>query len=249
MTLQAEEDKGHQLAVVGYVAAAVLFGFGVTAVKGSDSVRAAPRTPPPPPSTPNAAAAPPRAAGLPALAPQGAEFFAGYLLEQSLSVDNLFVFILMFSYFQVPAELEAKVLNYGIYGAAILRAGFIRAPPSLSWDGPSPPRPARGASRPRGHALKPPAPGGGLPPLPAVLGAELLENFRPVLLLFAALLVYSAGKILVGGDEEEDEDLEKNFIVATTRRVLPVSAAYDGDRFFTLIDGEPRAAAPQRLRG
>ena len=56
---QAEEDKGHQLAVVGYVAAAVLFGFGVTAVKGSDSVRAHPPTA----TRPNAAAAPhPRAA-------------------------------------------------------------------------------------------------------------------------------------------------------------------------------------------
>ena len=77
-----------------------------------------------------------------------------------------------------------------------------------------------------------------------------MENFRPVLLLFAALLVYSAGRILVGGDEEEDEDLEKNFIVATTRRILPVSAAYDGDRFFTLIDGERslKASAPLRLR-
>lgn len=56
---------------------------------------------------------------------QAQQFFAGYMLEQSLSVDNLFVFILMFSYFKVPVELEGKVLNYGIYGAAILRAGFI----------------------------------------------------------------------------------------------------------------------------
>lgn len=58
---------------------------------------------------------------------QAQEFFAGYLVEQSLSVDNLFVFILMFSYFKVPTELEPRVLNYGIYGAAVLRAIFIRA--------------------------------------------------------------------------------------------------------------------------
>jgi Integral membrane protein TerC family len=59
------------------------------------------------------------------------EFFAGYLLEQSLSVDNLFVFVLLFSYFQVPKAYEAKVLEYGILGAAGLRAAFIGASPQL----------------------------------------------------------------------------------------------------------------------
>ena len=60
---------------------------------------------------------------------QAAEFFAGYFVEQSLSVDNLFVFILLFGYFKVPTEHEPKVLGYGILGAAILRAIFVGAPP------------------------------------------------------------------------------------------------------------------------
>lgn len=53
------------------------------------------------------------------------EFFAGYLLEQSLSVDNLFVFILVFKYFATPPVLQNKVLTYGIATAAVLRAVMI----------------------------------------------------------------------------------------------------------------------------
>jgi tellurite resistance protein TerC len=53
------------------------------------------------------------------------EFLAGYLLEQSLSVDNLFVFLLVFSYFKVPADYQHKVLFWGIMGALIMRALFI----------------------------------------------------------------------------------------------------------------------------
>ena len=54
-----------------------------------------------------------------------AEYFAGYLVEQSLSVDNLFVFNLVFSYFRVPAFAQDKALAWGIVGAAIMRAIFI----------------------------------------------------------------------------------------------------------------------------
>eukprot|EP00584_Thalassiosira_punctigera_P005501 CAMPEP_0172525880 /NCGR_PEP_ID=MMETSP1067-20121228/897_1 /TAXON_ID=265564 ORGANISM="Thalassiosira punctigera, Strain Tpunct2005C2" /NCGR_SAMPLE_ID=MMETSP1067 /ASSEMBLY_ACC=CAM_ASM_000444 /LENGTH=399 /DNA_ID=CAMNT_0013309263 /DNA_START=124 /DNA_END=1323 /DNA_ORIENTATION=+ len=53
------------------------------------------------------------------------EFFAGYLVEQSLSVDNLFVFLLLFEYFQVPLSSQDRVLNWGIYGAVVMRAGMI----------------------------------------------------------------------------------------------------------------------------
>ena len=53
------------------------------------------------------------------------EYYTGYLIELSLSVDNLFVFILIFQYFQVPPELRAKVLKWGIMGAIIMRAVMI----------------------------------------------------------------------------------------------------------------------------
>jgi tellurite resistance protein TerC len=53
------------------------------------------------------------------------DFLAGYLIEESLSVDNLFVFILIFDYFRVPREHHHKVLFWGILGAIIMRAIFI----------------------------------------------------------------------------------------------------------------------------
>ena len=55
------------------------------------------------------------------------EFLTGYLLEKSLSVDNIFVFLLIFSYFRVPAISQHKVLFWGILGALIMRAIFIAA--------------------------------------------------------------------------------------------------------------------------
>jgi tellurite resistance protein TerC len=55
----------------------------------------------------------------------GLEFFAGYLIEYALSIDNVFVFILLFSYFAVPAKLHHRVLFWGILGALIMRALFI----------------------------------------------------------------------------------------------------------------------------
>ena len=55
----------------------------------------------------------------------GEEFFAGYLIEQSLSVDNLFVFLLLFEYFKVPLQYQDRVLNWGIYGAIVMRAVMI----------------------------------------------------------------------------------------------------------------------------
>jgi TerC family integral membrane protein len=53
------------------------------------------------------------------------EFFAGYLLEQSLSIDNLFVFVLVFNYFKTPLEFQPRVLTYGIGTAAVLRLIMI----------------------------------------------------------------------------------------------------------------------------
>ena len=53
------------------------------------------------------------------------EFYTGYLLEYSLSVDNMFVFIMIFSYFAVPHELQPKVLLWGILGAVAMRFIFI----------------------------------------------------------------------------------------------------------------------------
>ena len=133
----------------------------------------------------------------------GQEWFAGYLLEQSLSVDNLFVFVLVFDYFKVPRSGQDKVLSYGIWSTAVLRACFV------------------------------------------LVGAELLESFEPVLLVFAAFLVDSSYQILLG-DEDEEEDFADNGIVKFFKGVADFSDDYDGDNFFTLQEGV-RTATPLLL--
>jgi tellurite resistance protein TerC len=61
----------------------------------------------------------------------GTEFVTGYLIEESLSVDNLFVFLLIFRYFRVPAEYQHGVLFWGILGALVMRLVFILTGVSL----------------------------------------------------------------------------------------------------------------------
>ena len=120
------------------------------------------------------------------------EYFSGYLLEQSLSVDNLFVFVLVFDYFKVPMKQQQKVLSYGIGGAMAMRAAMI------------------------------------------VAGYEAVTNFKPVLLVFAGILIFSSYK-LITEEEEEEEDMSENAIVKFCSNLLPVSEDYDGDNFFTEV--------------
>ena len=61
----------------------------------------------------------------------GGEYYAGFLIEKSLSVDNVFVWAVIFSFFTVPREYQFRVLFWGIFGALVLRAIFIFAGVSL----------------------------------------------------------------------------------------------------------------------
>lgn len=73
----------------------------------------------------------PRLTVLPGFVPEAAawqvalEFLTGYLVEKSLAVDNIFVFVMVFSYFAIPAMYQHRVLFYGILGALVFRAVFI----------------------------------------------------------------------------------------------------------------------------
>jgi tellurite resistance protein TerC len=58
---------------------------------------------------------------------QALEYFTGYLVEKALSVDNIFVFIIIFTYFQIPSKYQHKILFWGILGALIMRVIFIFA--------------------------------------------------------------------------------------------------------------------------
>ena len=55
------------------------------------------------------------------------QYFAGYLLEKALSVDNVFVFVMLFASLGVPSALQRRVLHFGVAGALVLRGGFIAA--------------------------------------------------------------------------------------------------------------------------
>jgi len=56
---------------------------------------------------------------------RGIEFFTSYIVEKSLSIDNLFVFLIIFAYFKVPKPLQHKALYFGVVGAFVLRLGLI----------------------------------------------------------------------------------------------------------------------------
>jgi tellurite resistance protein TerC len=131
----------------------------------------------------------------------GLEFLTGYLIELALSVDNIFVFILIFSYFRVPPKYQHRVLFWGIFGALLMRGAMIGA------------------------------------------GAYLIERFHWIIYVFGAFLVFTG--IRMATQDEMDIEPEANPVLRLVRRVVPVSPAYDGQKFFTrqLIAGHTRRAA------
>lgn len=118
----------------------------------------------------------------------GVEFTTAWLLEKSLSVDNLFVFALIFGYFAVPKQYQHRALFYGVIGALIFRAIFIAA------------------------------------------GVAIISKFTVVLFVFAAILLWSAYKLLK--DDEDDYDPSTNIAVRLVRKVVPVQQEYAGAKFF-----------------
>jgi tellurite resistance protein TerC len=123
----------------------------------------------------------------------GLEFLTGYLIELSLSVDNLFVFLLIFSYFKVPAKFQHRVLFWGVMGALVMRATMI------------------------------------------LIGAELVERFHWIIYIFGAFLVYTGIKMF----KQEDEEIhpEDNPVVRLVTRYVPITRHYEGESFFTSVNG------------
>ncbi len=125
------------------------------------------------------------------------EFVAGYVTEYSLSVDNLFVFMIIMARFGVPALAQDKVLYIGIVVSMVLRAVCIAA------------------------------------------GAAALTTFHWVFYVFGAFLVYTAAKLLLAG-ENDDEDFHEGRVLRLARRVLPLTASYEGTRLATRDRGHRR---------
>lgn len=121
------------------------------------------------------------------------EFFTGYVVELSLSADNIFVFLMLFTYFRVPDPYRHKVLLWGILGALVMRGMFIAA------------------------------------------GVTLIQRFHMVFYVFGALLIGSGVKMAFERGVEIHP--ERNPLLRLARRLLPVTKAYVGDRFFTFEGG------------
>lgn len=129
---------------------------------------------------------------------EAGEFLAGYVTEKSLSVDNLFVFVLIMTRFAVPAELRQRVLLVGVLLALVMRTAFI------------------------------------------ALGAAVVASFTWVFFLFGAILVWTAWKLVSGGDEEE---YHENALLRRVRRTLPSTDDYRGTRL-TVREGGRRLVTP-----
>jgi tellurite resistance protein TerC len=139
-----------------------------------------------------------------------AQFQSAYWIEKALSVDNLFVFILVFGFFKVPKELHHKVLFWGIIGALFMRAIFIFSGVELI----------------------------NLTYLPqfSLFGKDLKVNV--LLFIFGIFLVYAGVKsAFVKDEEDEEKDFNKSPGSKLIHRFFKVAPSFDGDRFFTFQNG------------
>jgi tellurite resistance protein TerC len=132
----------------------------------------------------------------------GGEYFAGYLTEKALSVDNLFVFLIVMTSFRVPREDQQKALLFGIVVALVARTGFI------------------------------------------FLGAALINSFAWVFYAFGLILILTAGNMLKSDGEESHTG--DNIMVRLARTLIHTTEHYDGDKLFTLHQGE-RVMTPMLL--
>lgn len=145
---------------------------------------------------------------------QFTQFQSAYWIEKALSVDNLFVFILVFGFFNVPKHLHHKVLFWGIIGALVFRAIFIFTGVeliNLTY----------------------------LPPM-EIFGHSVRIN--AVLSVFGFFLVFAGIKSwFAKEDNDENKDFSKSPGARLVHRFFKVSKNYDGDRFFTKVNGEKLA--------
>ncbi|MEJ6695600.1 MAG: TerC/Alx family metal homeostasis membrane protein [Chitinophagales bacterium] len=138
------------------------------------------------------------------------QFQSAYWIEKALSIDNLFVFILVFGFFKVPKKYQHKVLFWGILGALAMRAIFIFSGVGL---------------------IK-------LTYLPNIVILGEPRQINALLTLFGAFLVYAGIQSwFIKDEEDEHEDFSKSAGARFVYRLFKVSKGFDGDKFFTIENG------------
>jgi len=147
------------------------------------------------------------------------EFQSAYWIEKALSVDNLFVFIMVFKFFDVANKNKHKILFWGIIGALFLRALFIFSGAFL---------------------IK-------LTYLNAILQqfgvAGLKYDINIIMTLFGFFLVYAGIQSWSSDEENEEADYNQTKGAQLVRKFFKVTNEYDGDKFFTIKNGK-RLATP-----
>lgn len=142
------------------------------------------------------------------------EFQSAYWIEKALSVDNLFVFIMVFKFFDVANANKHKILFWGIVGALVLRAIFIFSGAFL---------------------IK-------LTYLNTILESMGMEGFKYniniIMTIFGIFLVYAGIHSWSSGNEDEKSDFNQNKGAQLVRKFFKVSDEYDGDKFFTVKNGK-----------
>ncbi|MCO5248369.1 MAG: hypothetical protein M9887_05410 [Chitinophagales bacterium] len=139
---------------------------------------------------------------------------AAYWIEKSLSVDNLFVFILVFKFFKIPSAYQHKILSWGILGAIVFRAIFIFL----------------GIGLIRHTYINAP-----------FLGIdEATHSYRQiniVMTVFGIFLLYAGIKSWFDKGDEGEKDLSNNIAIKLIHKVYKVSDDLDKDKFFTVQNG------------
>jgi len=155
------------------------------------------------------------------------KFQAAYWIEKALSVDNLFVFILVFKFFKIPKAFQHKVLFWGVIGALVFRAIFIFAGVELINLTYLPPFSIGDWNFNLGNHGAEHA------------NFETLQFFRPnvILTIFGIFLIIAGIKSWGNHDDDEETDLSKNFGVRLVHKFYKVSPDFDGDKFFTFKNG------------
>jgi tellurite resistance protein TerC len=138
------------------------------------------------------------------------QYYSAFLIEKALSVDNLFVFILVFKYFKVPSKYQHKVLFYGILGAIVLRGIFIFS----------------------GIALI------NLTYLPEFEFLGRIFKFNIILTLFGLFLLIAGYKSWKSEDEEEKRDFSDSIGIKVIHGFFRVDPSYHGGKFFVRINGK-----------
>jgi len=145
-----------------------------------------------------------------------AQFQSAYWIEKALSVDNLFVFLLVFHFFNVAPEVQHKVLFYGILGAIVMRAVFIFSGVELIR----------------------------LTYLPEFSLGDHVLKVNVLLTIFGLVLIAAGWKSWFASTEDDGEkDFAKSPGARLVHRFFRVSEHFDGDRFFTVENGI-RVATP-----